>query len=69
MPQPEEPTTEEVVGEVARHAEGVNPVELSQTLESHGYQQNSVQRVIRSALDRGLIELGPTLLLRTKRAA
>lgn len=69
MPQQHEATTEDVVTEVSRHAEGIDAATLGEKLVSRGYRRDSVQRAIRYALDKGDIELGPRFRFRRRTAA
>lgn len=57
------PTERELVEEVVRHGDGIDAVSLGKEFESKGYAQYNVQRAIRHALDRRVLELGPKLRL------
>jgi GNAT superfamily N-acetyltransferase len=59
----------ELVQEVERHGEGIDAVSLGEEFEARGYGRHDIQRAIRYALDRGVLELGPRLRLRCRSAA
>lgn len=56
----------DLIAAVERHGDGIDAISLGKELEASGYQQYSVQRAIRHALDKGLIELGSKLRLRRR---
>jgi len=63
------PTDGELVQEVVRHSDGIDAVSLGEKFESQGYAKYNVQRAIRHALDRGVLELGPKLRLYHRQSA
>jgi hypothetical protein len=60
-------TEDKLLEAVARHKDGIKARDLVRKLARRGYREYDVQRAIRRAMDRGILELGPKLRLLSAR--